>query len=227
MAQNIVNMNSLSKFIKTPSLNVFLGQSGTGKTHYMLHLIQSLKSRFDYCVIFSPTLFNNPNLDNLTDDKVKFSSFDKNKLLKLFEYQEKHKNKKCLLILDDCIGCLNIYDPIFDKLASSSRHYNITTFITAQYLLKVSPILRQNCFYLHIFKNKNARNLKILFEEFGSEFNKIDEFKAFLSANTEDFNVLTKICLSSSDKIYECYKRSKAPAFSAVVSFKAIKAKKK
>jgi hypothetical protein len=220
-------MNSLSKFIKTPSLNVFLGASNVGKTHFMLHLIKSLKSNFDYCVVFSSTLFNNPTIEHLTEEKLTFASFSVSALEKLFTFQEKNKNKRCLLILDDIIGTANLYHPIFDRLASSGRHYNITTFITAQHFYKIPPILRQNCFYLHIFKCKNKRTIKGLFEEFGGEFSDIKPFIKFISENTENYNVITKICQSSTDKIYECYKRSKAPISSAVVSFKAIKAKKK
>ena len=50
----------MTGYIKKPHTNIFIGQTGCGKTHFVLELIEKGYNRyFDFIVIICPTLQEN------------------------------------------------------------------------------------------------------------------------------------------------------------------------
>ncbi len=58
--------------------------------------------------------------------------------------------KNAFLILDDCVGSVNFNSPLWDKLATTARQYNITIMITFQRFKKCPPVIRQNSEYIFV-----------------------------------------------------------------------------
>ena len=52
----------MTGYIKKPHTALFIGQTGCGKTHLVLELIEKeYKNHFDYILIICPTLLENSN----------------------------------------------------------------------------------------------------------------------------------------------------------------------
>ena len=66
----------MAGYIKKPHTSMFIGQTGCGKTHFVLELIQKeYNKHFDYIVIISPPLQENDKAYHAkewikNDDKV-------------------------------------------------------------------------------------------------------------------------------------------------------------
>ena len=100
----------MTGYIKKPHTSIFIGQTGCGKTHLVLELIENqYNNRFDYIVIICPTLRENnktyhakewiKNDDNvwLVDPKSNLYQWIK-KLSELLRFLE------VLFIIDDIIA---------------------------------------------------------------------------------------------------------------------------
>jgi hypothetical protein len=92
-------------------------------------------------------------------------------------------------------------NPHVREIFFNGRHYNITTFITCQYMMDMSPSLRTNIDYAFICKETKNDNIKRLYDYFFSVFDKISDFKKVLSSCTNDFNCLVIDNTSRSDKL--------------------------
>ena len=49
----------MTGYIKKPHTSIFIGQTGCGKTHLVLELIEKYNKHFDYIIIICPTLREN------------------------------------------------------------------------------------------------------------------------------------------------------------------------
>lgn len=175
--------------IKTPSLFLLIGSSMSGKSHALKWFILNLARRFNHGFVFSSTVFNG-QYNYLPKDV----QFDKAMSLdffnRLIEYQKEHQNKQCFLIIDDLVGSQNFYDEIFQRLATTGRHYNITTFILAQGVKTLSPLLRSNAHYVCLFKLSNIKAIHDAFEEYSSGFNNRKDYQRYFESNTSNYQFI-------------------------------------
>ena len=57
MEKTSIKSKRITGYIKKPHTSIFIGQTGYGKTHLVLELIEKEYNKdFDYIVIISPTL---------------------------------------------------------------------------------------------------------------------------------------------------------------------------
>ena len=60
MDKTSIKSKRITGYIKKPHTSIFIGQTGYGKTHLVLELIEKEYNKdFDYIVIISPTLWEN------------------------------------------------------------------------------------------------------------------------------------------------------------------------
>ena len=70
------HLTKMIDYIKEPHTSIFIGQTGCGKTHLVLELIEKeYKKHFDYIIIICPTLRENNSIYHAKewikiDDKV-------------------------------------------------------------------------------------------------------------------------------------------------------------
>jgi hydroxymethylpyrimidine pyrophosphatase-like HAD family hydrolase len=181
--------NGIINNIKTPSLFLLIGSSMSGKSFALKWLILSLARQFNHGFVFSSTVFNGQYSylpkDLQFDKGITVDFFDR-----LIEYQKTHPNKKCFLILDDLVGSQNFYDDIFQKLATTGRHFNITTFILAQGIKVISPLLRSNAHYVMLFKLSNIKAIHDAFEEYSSGYSNRKDYQRYFEENTKDYHFI-------------------------------------
>jgi Na+-transporting NADH:ubiquinone oxidoreductase subunit NqrC len=77
---------------------------------------------------------------------------------------------------------------LLDKIASSGRHYRITTFLLTQDLKKLSPTIRDNASYIFVTKLKE-HSLKTCFE-LSTSFKSFNEFKEFINRSCQSYRVV-------------------------------------
>ena len=147
---------------KDPHCAMIIGMTGSGKTDFVLDLIESeYRGVFKHIVIICPT-FN----DNKTYRARPWIEKDKNvypvnpgnvfnETLKYFH--EKFKNETTLFIIDDCSAMrdLTIKKQELSKLAFSGRHTGHSVWILTQKYNSVLTDFREQVRWLALFKCKD------------------------------------------------------------------------
>ncbi len=136
-----------------------------------------------------------------TDDVIK----------QIVEDQRKNTKYSTLIIADDVIGRLKFHNnDLWDQLASSCRHDNLTIWVVTQDLKKISPTMRLNAKVLFVTRLKE-HSLKACFE-MCSGFHSFTEFKIWMDNVSTDWRI-TRFNLNSgySKSNYEVFKTGGAP----------------
>lgn len=177
-----------------PQVMTFVGACGKGKSFLLRNLIKQFSKQgvFKFGLVFSSTEFN-PDYDFMPKGSVHGNYSEaslKRYMDKLKNYLEENPGSKLppnFLILEDLLGILKTNSSIFSNLISTYRHYNMSIFITSQYLVKnVSTLLRELTRTAFIFKTRFKNSQVALFESFGQLCESQDEFNQMLDDATKD-----------------------------------------
>lgn len=200
--------------IKIPFRIVVSSKSNSGKSHYVNYLLYSNSEKFEKCYVISYT--NDDYYEYIT--KHTYKEYSEDIINKIINNQEKEgktyytetprgiKKKKeykhVVLILDDCIGNVNLsHEKSIDRLYASGRHYNISIIIITQKYKAVSNLIRNNLNYLILFSHSNKEQKKIIASEY-SKYDKDIEFYRVLDTYTKNYGCLIIDNNSSSLKYY-------------------------
>lgn len=158
-------MAKLSNEIKTPNISLFVAPPRSGKTFLMRYLIYTLacEGKFKYGLVFSPT--QDDSFDKLIPEKYIHRQFDEQKL-KLFLRKQKKTKLPAFLILDDAAGSIDMNGKLFNHLFTSYRHYNLSIFVSIQWIHKVAPVVRNCTTYAFVFKHSNQKSYEVLHSAF-------------------------------------------------------------
>ena len=174
---------------KVDGTYLLVGKTNTGKTTFLKALLTKLGRQFDLVIGFSKTKFKGSI--SYCPPTFQFDDFDEVKIDKLMNWMKilVKYDIKIGVVLDDMIGDIKVHNnPVFDKLVTRCRHYNITLFIVSQYLLKLSPTMRSNANYLICTRMSRDDEIKTLWKEFGSSMT-WNEFKSEFLAATSNYGV--------------------------------------
>jgi len=111
---------------------------------------------------------------------------------------------RAFLILDDCL-----YDATWIKEESTryvfmnGRHVDLSTMITMQYPLGITPNLRTNVDFVFILRENILGNRRRIYENYAGMFPTFEMFCQFMDQCTEDFTSALVICNSSSSNKLE------------------------
>jgi hypothetical protein len=110
-------------------------------------------------------------------------------------FTEQGQTKQAFIILDDIYGVYNINLPIFIRLATSGRQYNITTlFAVHKYTKELATTIREQAGYVFVFRSMvldpTIRCLYDTYSACSTKFKDCKEFKEFLMTNTENYGVV-------------------------------------
>ena len=117
--------------LKTPHLAAVIARRNSGKSHLMKHLLHVLAKgkKFSWILVVSPTKFNQEWSDIVGEDNV-VEQWDDDRIDAILKHQAQCRIDKTpnpgLLILDDCLGSASFDSPIFLRLASTGRHFDIS-----------------------------------------------------------------------------------------------------
>ena len=195
-------------------LFLLLGKTHSGKSMILKYIMYQIHRRrpFDFGISFSKTYFNGSC--NFVPKRHQYSEFKEDLVIKFMEIMKQYKQqgieKHAYLILDDMIGSVNLKTSIWDIIATQIRHYNISVFITSQYIKKLPPILRSNVNIIFATKIVKKSDLDCMFEEFGVGMDR-DTFKHMFEYNTQNYNVLVIDNTTTSNDPNMVYSRIKSP----------------
>lgn len=142
---------------KTPFGLVMVGRSGSGKSTLLYNLLTKedyLKGYFDYIFVYSPVKTDDilKQLDLPEENYI--SDFDEasvNHIMDTMEnlleddFENNVNTHKVLFIFDDILQKQKfLKSDVIRKLASASRHFNISWIILTQYYRALPPIVRTN-----------------------------------------------------------------------------------
>lgn len=156
----------LSEYFILPAIFLFLASPGSGKTYFIKYLITEFcrKKKFRYGLVFT----NTDDYDKFLPDGYVHRIYNENILKKLIKLQRENGNAPCFVVFDDCLS-FNFNTPFFNRFISEYRHYNISIFIGVQHLLALkNPLIYQCATYVFIPHNDSKREIKIIYDQFGS-----------------------------------------------------------
>lgn len=170
----------MDKYIKTPSIVLAVGHCGSGKTVAMQYTIKTLKA-FDFVVVLSNTASMNGDYDFLKDIGLDHRIYNGSQCDKVFKtimkIQEFSKEKKRVAIVcDDILGSLT-NSKTFLKLSSTYRHFNISLFLTSQYVSAQTTIIRELANYCFIFESRTDSSRKAIYQSYFGDCGTFVEFK--------------------------------------------------
>ena len=138
-------------YIKEPHTSIFISQTGCGKTHFVLELIEKeYKKHFDYIIIICQTLRENNSIYHAkkwikNDDKV-WLVYPKDNL---YQWVKKLSELlwffRVLFIMDDIIANESLYkrrQPLLE-LSISGRHWGHYLWLLTQSYTAIPKILRR------------------------------------------------------------------------------------
>ena len=122
-------------FDKIPNICLLCAGPASGKTSFVQYVIVDLfsKGKMSYGICMCPTNFNNSY--SFLPKKYVYSHIDEDVIVKLMNLQIKQikehgKAKPAFIIFDDCVALIDFKGPVFNRLITTYRHYNILLIFT-------------------------------------------------------------------------------------------------
>lgn len=205
----------MQPLVKPNSLILFAASSRSGKSHLIKHLLMDMlaSKQVKFGLVFCATKFNGSY--DFIDSKYVIGGYDEETLKryidKLKEFHAKNGYfPNNFIVFDDLIGLIK-NTRYLDNILSTYRHYNITLFVSTQYVNKLSPLFREQATYCFIFKQHTKRSIEALFDSYGAQlFDKYVDWKKYLDAYTPKHHAL--MYDSTQDAMEDRFLVYKAPA---------------
>lgn len=155
-----VNIKEIHDKFNHPFTMLINALSKSGKTTFLIKLIQEIEQYYDLIIFFSMS-YNNDIYNPLKESKTlkdKMLTFDSRAeliLSAIFKIQQENSNKfKLLILFDDFATRKNKYSEGVEKLFIMGRNSNLSTIYTGQDFRLFSTILRSNAHYSVIFNQR-------------------------------------------------------------------------
>jgi len=212
---------------KSPMI-VIIGKKDTGKSFLVRDILFHTQECFPIGTVISGTEVANEFFQHMVPSKLIHDKYKPEIIMNVIRRQLGLKQQRNLsksstvdprtfLILDDCL-----YDASWIREESTryvfmnGRHVDLTTMITMQYPLGITPNLRTNVDFVFILRENILGNRKRIYENYAGMFPTFEMFCQFMDQCTENYECLV-ICNSSpSNKLEDqvfWYKASDHPSF--------------
>jgi hypothetical protein len=192
---------------KSPMI-VVIGKKDTGKSFLVRDILYNTQECYPIGTVISGTELANEFFQHMVPSKLIHDKYKpeivqnviKRQLtLKQARNQSKMSgasniDPRAFLILDDCL-----YDATWIREESTryvfmnGRHVDLTTIITMQYPLGITPNLRTNVDFIFILRETILGNRKRIYENYAGMFPTFDMFCQFMDQCTENYECLV-IC---------------------------------
>lgn len=185
----------MEKYVTVPGIILISGPKGSGKTYFIKYLLYCLAKtkKVDYIKVICPTAYSN-TYDYLESSHVseEYNEIDIYELIDTqIDFRRHNLTRSAVLVLDDCIGTANFRAHIWEKLATTCRHYNLTVIIVTQHIFRLAPTLRDNSDTVVILRTVDIDNLRGLYNTCGRwKWREFSEFETYVMENTKDFKCI-------------------------------------
>ena len=153
---------------------ILVGKPNSGKSYLLSYLLlpnhkEYSTEPFHYIICFTTTKFNRAWTEILPEEYV-HPKYDADVLQFILDIQSQNTHIKAAIIFDDCLNDAAFKSQLFTNLVTTYRHYNLSVFISTQYLYKVTPTICECANRVALFRTKTDRSLRAAYESFGAYF---------------------------------------------------------
>ena len=191
---NIVSNNNTSSLEDNdwPFRMLIIGQSGSGKTNTLLHLINDLhEPKYEY-LINKTEQAGIKNLNNL-HAFIEYSD-DMNDILDDINNYNKNRDKNVVIVLDDMIADIEYnknFKRIIKELFYRARKINVSIVFITQSYFRALKDARLNSTHYIIMKINNKKELKRTAEEKSGHLDYKDFLKMYNYCTEEPYSFMT------------------------------------
>ena len=202
---NIVSNKNENKDNNLPFRMLIIGQSGSGKTNTLLHLINNLHP-IDKIYLYAKDLHEpkyeylinrreQAGIKNLNDPKafIEYSD-DMDDVLDDINNYNKNRDEKVLIVFDDMIADI-LYNKNFKRIIKESfyraRKINVSIVFITQCYFRALKDARLNSAYYIIMKIGNKKELKSIAEEKSGHLDYKDFLKMYNYCTTQPYSFMT------------------------------------
>ena len=217
---------------KSPMI-VIIGKKDTGKSFLVRDILYNTQDCYPIGTVISGTEVANEFFQHMVLSRLIYDKYSPDIITKVIRRQlmlkqqrnnariaggsETTMDPRAFLILDDCL-----YDSTWIREESTryvfmnGRHIDLTSMITMQYPLGITPNLRTNVDFVFILRDNYLKNRRILYENYAGMFPTFDMFCQFMDQCTENYECLVICNGVQSNKLEDqvfWYKASDHPSF--------------
>jgi len=213
---------------KSPMI-VIIGKKDTGKSFLVRDILFHNQDAFPIGTVISGTEVANRFFQDMVPSKLIHDKYKPEIIMNVIRRQLALKQQRgsggagsnvdprAFLILDDCL-----YDASWIKEESTryvfmnGRHVDLSTMITMQYPLGITPNLRTNVDFVFILRENILGNRRRIYENYAGMFPSFEMFCQFMDQCTENYECLVICNSSNSNKLEDqvfWYKASDHPQF--------------
>lgn len=203
-----------------PTIYLCVARRGSGKSEVMRYLYHHFKGYYNAVFVICPTEKTGLGFwkqQGVPDANIQTSYSDSwaNKLMDKLEEKNKGRTKengfRTLLIMDDCTNESTKFHNLTSirRLAGRSRHFLLSTIVSAQTLTSVPPTLRINACALMVGR-LNRQSLELLEKEFNVGMPKKDFIKMADNLPEYGFLVISNTASKSGQDVNANYGYFKA-----------------
>jgi energy-coupling factor transporter ATP-binding protein EcfA2 len=202
------HMLNISKFqpasVPDGKVCLIVGKRGSGKSVLLKDLLY-YKQHFPAGVVMSGTEEGNGYFREWVPDVFVYNQFEEGVIQNVIDRQKElckvNKARPVFIVLDDCLyekGILR--KDSMRAVFMNGRHWKISLWCTAQYLMDVPPDIRQQIDYVFAFNDINLNNLKKLHLNFFGIFT-FQDFRSVMEECTKGRRCLVLNNSSSSNDL--------------------------
>jgi hypothetical protein len=212
---------------------VIIGKKDTGKSFLVRDILFNTQSCYPVGTVISGTEVANEFFQHMVPSKFIHDKYKPDIVMNVIKRQMNIKQKRnqdknnrggnssidprAFLILDDCL-----YDKAWINEESTryvfmnGRHVDLTTMITMQYPLGITPNLRTNVDFVFILRENILGNRRRIYENYAGMFPTFEMFCQFMDQCTENYECLVICNNVSSNRLEDqvfWYKAADHPPF--------------
>ena len=200
LKKDTVDKTFKNHHILPKSMICAIGGTGTGKSNFVMNMIQRMPEKFYKIIIFNPVSTDEPLL-NLLQEKIPETDLinDINELPSLSEFEENKEEEK-LLIVDDFINMNKKDFKKINEYFTGGRKSGFTVVALCQNYTSVPKVITRNCQYFILFRLNDNTTLNNIIRNHNIHDVEKDLFKSLYDKSTTDPLSFFMIDLKGKDK---------------------------
>ena len=200
LKKNTVDKTFKNHHILPNSMICAIGGTGTGKSNFVMNMIQRMPDKFYKIMVFNPVSVQEPLME-LLKEKIPETDLinDINELPSLGEFEEDKDDEK-LLIVDDFINMNKKDFKKINEYFTGGRKAGFTVVALCQNYTSVPKVITRNCQYFVLFRLNDNTTLNNIIRNHNIHDVEKNLFKRVYDESTTDPLSFFMIDLKGKDK---------------------------